>query len=231
MRMILWFASIGLTGTVLMVLAWPYPVRRRVLGTYLFLLACSWWMLWTARVSTMAKPWEGPWRGQVVDAETNKPLEGVVVFACWDKSYEFPLPLSGGYYTMQEIVTGPDGQFVIASCPFCATWFPLSIIEGPKFTIVKPGYGYWEFQGYTKEVTEAISRGQYVDRDSWIDKRKKVFNQGEDVTIALPPLKTADERQRFYSLSTGCGEIPPTRMPHLTEASDAIDAVHQTGKF
>ena len=29
----------------------------------------------------------GPWKGQVVDKETGKPLEGVVVLARWEKRY------------------------------------------------------------------------------------------------------------------------------------------------
>jgi hypothetical protein len=38
--------------------------------------------LWVIEPATA----EGPWKGQVVDKETGKPLEGVVVLAAWYKA-------------------------------------------------------------------------------------------------------------------------------------------------
>ena len=51
---------------------------KRVAAIYVVLLV-GWWIFMWSDGSRVARPWEGPWRAQVVDAETGQPLEGVVV--------------------------------------------------------------------------------------------------------------------------------------------------------
>lgn len=56
----------------------------------------------------------GPFRNQYVDAETGKPIEGVVFLAVWTSS--IPNPASGGseqFYEAREAVSGPDGRVEI----------------------------------------------------------------------------------------------------------------------
>ncbi len=57
----------------------------------------------------------GPWKGQVVDKETGKPLEGVVVLARWERRYTSFVGEMGGneYYDSEEVVTDAEGRFVI----------------------------------------------------------------------------------------------------------------------
>lgn len=53
----------------------------------------------------------GPFRTQFVDAETGKPIEGVVFLAVWHSVT--PNFVSGGpeqFYDAREVVSGPDGH-------------------------------------------------------------------------------------------------------------------------
>src|SRR3990170_3762971 len=50
----------------------------------------------------------GPWKAQIVDAETGRPLEGVVVLAVWIRYTASVGGWAGAkYYASEEVVTGP----------------------------------------------------------------------------------------------------------------------------
>lgn len=156
----------------------------------------------------------GPWRAQVVDAETGKPLEGVVVLAVWYRRYTSPGGWAGGgYYDSEEVVAGPDGRFIIEARQ---TWTlnPFSTIQGPEFKIFKPGYGQWRFQGYMDWPKDA-----YEQRT----RTRKAWEQFEDegVVIELPPLKTREDRLKFYRSFGWTGDIPKESVRRLREAVDA----------
>ena len=93
----------------------------------------------------------GPWKGQLVDKETGKPLEGAVVLARWEKRYASFVGEMGGneYYDSEEVVTDAEGRFVIRARQ---TWTvnPFSEIYGPEFFIFKSGYGRWQFRDFDK---------------------------------------------------------------------------------
>ena len=165
---------------------------------------------------TLPSPGEaaGPWTAQVVNAETGQPLEGVVVLAVWYRRYTSPGGWAGGgYYASEEVVTGPDGRFVIDAR---ATWTLLpfvTIIKGPEFLIFKPGYGRWRFQGSEAWPLDVVERPEYV---------KKAWEQftGEGVVLELAPLKTREERLKALSQASPSGEIPDARMRRYLEALD-----------
>ena len=125
----------------------------------------------------------GPWKGQVVDKETGKPLEGVAVFARWEKRYTSFLGEMDGneYYDSEEVVTDAEGRFLIRARQ---TWTlnPLSEIYGPEFFIVKFGYGRWQFRDFDKwrekDVTEGGLRGRAEQRRF----------TAEGALLELPPL-------------------------------------------
>lgn len=56
---------------------------------------------------------EGAWRAQIVDKESGKPLEGVVIVAVWRKCFFITMNGCAEYYDSVEVVTGLDGRFVI----------------------------------------------------------------------------------------------------------------------
>lgn len=52
----------------------------------------------------------GPWRGQVVEAETGQPLEGVVVLAVWDKISPGTIHPRREFHDVDEVVTDAEGN-------------------------------------------------------------------------------------------------------------------------
>jgi hypothetical protein len=56
---------------------------------------------------------DGPYKGRVIDAETGKPLEGVVVLGVWYKELPSPGGTVGSYFDAQETVTNKNGDFEV----------------------------------------------------------------------------------------------------------------------
>jgi hypothetical protein len=134
----------------------------------------------------------GPWKGQIIDTETNKPLEGVVVFARWEKRYTSFVGEMGGneYYGSEEVVTNAEGRFLIQARQ---TWTlnPLSEIYGPEIFIVKFGYGRWQFHDFDNWWEKNVTEGGGRER-----AERRRFT-GEGALLELPPLKTKQERIEF----------------------------------
>ena len=148
----------------------------------------------------------GPWRGQVVDKDTGKPLEGAVVLARWEKRYTSFVGEMGGneYYDSEEIVTDAEGRFVIAARQ---TWTvnPFSEIYGPEFFIFKSGYGRWQFRDFDSwGLKDAIVSAERT-RAEW-----RRFT-AEGAVLELPRLKTSEQRLEFVRSMRPHG-VPSDRM-------------------
>lgn len=172
--------------------------------------------MWVSLLSPSLAAAAGPWKGQILDAETGQPLEGVVVLAYWIKyTSSFGGWGGGEFYDSEEVVTGADGHFVIQARQ---TWtlFWWRKIEG-EFVIFKPGYGRWQFKGY-----EASKKLPIWEQEGWIETQWKRFT-GDGAVIELSPLKTREERLKFYQSPgrTPVGFVPPERMRRFTEAENA----------
>lgn len=81
----------------------------------------------------------GPYRGQVVDAETKAPLVGAVVVALWWRNRVYPFHSVAEHYAVRETVTDTEGRFFLEV---------KDVEEGaprrtyhPEFLIFQPGYG------------------------------------------------------------------------------------------
>ena len=141
-----------------------------------------------------AAPAEGePWRALFVDAETNRPLEGVVVVLAWDRcSASVAGWVECRLWDAEEAVSGSD---VRVSIPY--RWsFTIPLVVRVKLSVIKifkPGYGEWR----GRESSEA---GEVVH------------------VIELPPLRTREERRAFISTFTRPGLVPVERIPRLNEA-------------
>ena len=130
-----------------------------------------------------------PWTAQVVDAATGQPVQGVVVLAYWIK-YTASFGGWGGseFYDSQEVVTGPDGRYAIQPRP--SYTLPGVNKVSAEILIFKPGYGRWAYRSA----------------------------RGEEVVIELPPLKTREERLKFYGSLRWSGRVPSERTQRLREA-------------
>lgn len=148
----------------------------------------------------------GPWRGQIIDAVSGQPLQGVVVLAFWTTS---EAGLAGWaateYHASEEVVTGPDGRFVIRSR--WAYTIPLIMkVQGPDWRFFKPGYGGWPGRG----------GWPYVAPGDW-DR----FNEGVSITLKLVPLRTKVERVDALRENLSASIVPSERKPRLLEAINA----------
>lgn len=82
----------------------------------------------------------GPYRGQVLDAETRQPLEGAVVLFQWDRHvYGGPGGPVTFFLEAKEVLTDKEGRFHVP-------WFigtslnPLSVVLEPTWFVYYPGY-------------------------------------------------------------------------------------------
>ena len=91
----------------------------------------------------------GPWRVQVVDAETQAPLAGVVVVAVWERRRDGDMEIGYGRQGVVAVVeaeTDATGRLVIPARLFVQP--PLAYgIRGPALTLFTAGYGGWRFRG------------------------------------------------------------------------------------
>jgi hypothetical protein len=167
-------------------------------------------LLLVGRFQSMPAEAAGPWRAQVIDKETGKPIQGAVVFVRWERRYTSFVGEMGGneYHDSEEAVTDADGRFVIGARQ---TWTlnPLSEIYGPEFFIFKSGYGRWQFRGFDDwGLKDAIVSAERT-RAEW-----RRFT-AEGPVLELPPLKTKEERRNVSGyMPLG---VPAGRMPKYLE--------------
>jgi hypothetical protein len=154
----------------------------------------------------------GPWKAQVVDKETGKPLEGAVVLARWEKRYASFVGEMGGneYYDSEEIVTDAAGRFVFRARQ---TWTlnPFGDIYGPEFFFFQAGYGRWQFRDFDSwGLKDAIGSAQRT-RAEW-----RRFT-AEGAVLELPPLKSTEQRLEFIRSMRPHG-VPSDRMMKYLDA-------------
>lgn len=136
-----------------------------------------------------------PLKGQVIDAETGKPLQGVVVLAYWTKYSASPGGWAGGEFSdSEEVVTGPDGRFAIRPRPT----YTIPAVTKVSYDVVifKPGYGDWQIRS----------------------------DKGDEAVIPLPSLRTREERLQFFYRLRWSGLVPLERTKRLREAQDTEGA-------
>lgn len=144
----------------------------------------------------------GPWHGQVIDAETKLPIEGAAVVAVWQKEFASPAGPGSYFLDADEAVTDKDGKFHIPARRYLS--IPLfRYVKGPYFTIYKPGYG--SFPSHQVSPT-------YISDN--------IFGP-ENTVVVLP--KVGDRDERLYSLHEAesiIGNIPNHKLRKLIELTN-----------
>jgi len=128
--------------------------------------------------------YDGTYEGKVVDAETGKPIEGVVVLGVWYKEAPTVAGAVSSYYDARETVTDKNGNFNIPGKGLKI----LSNVGVMNVLIFKAGYEYmgmWTWGAFKED--ELL--------------RKKIQWEGKRVIIPLKKL-TMEERKE---------EGPPSR--------------------
>jgi hypothetical protein len=164
----------------------------------------------------------GPWKGQIVDSETGRPLPDVIVFAVWWKRFPVPPFIHEGhsFHRAFEVVTDVDGRFEIPAVSTRAV-NPFVRIEGrpeasgPDLTIFRAGYGRWRFRG-----EPPYSGGRMSELDAWLEKAWKRF-EDTGVVIELPPVRMVDERLAVVRSAWPYQKIPASEGIRLRRAVEA----------
>lgn len=147
---------------------------------------------------------EGPWKGKVIDKETREPIEGAVVLAVWLKYY-----LGDGSYFFDavEVLTDKEGNFFIPRFRALNIIPVIRYIDGPKFTVYKPGYPVFPAVG-AQDFEKYFSKELQVDEDAL----SEMFKKG--VVIEMPRLKTREERLDAQSSALPT-QVPDKKMMSL----------------
>lgn len=138
----------------------------------------------------------GPWTAQVVSAETQQPLEGVVVLAWWTRHVRSFGGPSAEYRDSQEVLTDRDGRFTIAP-RFFFSLNPLVFFRGPFFVIFKSGYGGLQWMS-SKNWPKENQRGR---------------------VLQMPRLEDIHQRRDYVDyLADHIFEVPRDKRPLLDHA-------------
>lgn len=131
----------------------------------------------------------GPFRGQVIDAETGRPIAGAHVAVLWIR--EPPsLHYAQWFYDAEETVTDNEGRFEIPrETRLLTAW-----VRGPDIHLFAPGYLV-----QAPEVTPADGR-TYVD----------------PTVVRMRPLKTREEQCKYEPL--GVTAAAHSSVPRFVQA-------------
>ena len=141
-------------------------------------------------------------KGKVVDAETNEPIEGAVVVVSYTKT---TMGLGAGANTTdidhRETKTDKEGNFVIPS--YTTFIQPFSWESRADFIIYKPGYANIDnlgledaFSTRAKKTYEVLWISNFVFHTNL----KFIISPG---VVALPKLRTVEERKLALPVISG----------------------------
>jgi hypothetical protein len=91
-------------------------------GRLRVLAVCFWLLVVCAASAGAQRPegWDryldrhrGPYRGQVLDADSKAPLVGAVVVALWRRDRVYPFHNASEHYAVRETVTDSEGRFLL----------------------------------------------------------------------------------------------------------------------
>lgn len=157
-------------------------VRLIALCALLLVTGTAAWSQDTERWDRYLDRPRGPYRGQVIDAETKAPLAGAVVVALWQRNRVYPFHSVAENYAVRETVTDAEGRFFL-DAKDVEERAPRRT-RRPGFLIFLPGYGSYPKQhvsptGFTGGMFErpgaVVELPRLVDRE---ERRKHLWSFG-----------------------------------------------------
>ena len=125
------------------------------------------------------------YQGHVLDAETNKPIEGAVVVIVWHRKGLISMDGPQYFHKAFEVLTDANGRFFVDASPGI-DWNPLTyVLKNPSIVIFSPGFG-------------PFPRGHFRVQS---EPEVKEAMRGSGAEIKLPKLKTEKELRRFAGLT------------------------------
>lgn len=124
--------------------------------------------------------YDGPYKGKVVDADTGKPIEGVVVLGVWYKETPTPAGAVSSYYDARETVTDKNGEFEIQGMglKILSTVAPMNVL------IFKAGYEYIDVPWVSFQIDEML--------------KQKIVWKGKKAIIPLRKLTMEERKSRLF---------------------------------
>jgi hypothetical protein len=134
--------------------------------------------------------YDGPYKGQVIDADTGKSIEGVVVLGVWYKQNPGPGGAVSEYYDAMETVTDKNGEFKIKGLGLLV----MSNIIPMDVLIFKAGYEYesglWSaLKKYAKEI-------KWEGEKAIIPLKKLTMEERKEKRPPSRPSLVPDEKMR-----------------------------------
>lgn len=120
--------------------------------------------------------YRGPYRGQVIDADTKGPLVGAVLVALWRRDRMYPVHIVTENYAVREVVTDSEGWFLLDA---------KDVEEGaprrvrrPEFLIFHPGYGSFPYRhkaptGFIRGIFEGVGSTVELARIEGREERRR----------------------------------------------------------
>ena len=185
-----------------------YLTIRRLITTSIAVREQSLWcsvflfLLISLSVVQVRGAWCADYQGQVVDAETGKPIEGVVIVVEWHKKPKVAIGGINYFHNARETLTNAEGKFVLDSSPGI-DWNPFTYIQEPWIIAFYPGY-----RPFTAAHPEDIGT------KSDLSEIANAFERG--VIVKLTKL-TSEKESRRYTDTSGFGPImaSSTILPNL----------------
>ncbi|MGA8178451.1 MAG: hypothetical protein WB792_00225 [Desulfobacterales bacterium] len=139
--------------------------------------------------------YENDYKGKIIDADTGKPIEGVVVLGIWFKSYISPAGSSEKFYDAREVVTDNNGEF---SVPGMGLLIFSNIVEPMDVLIFKAGYEYLGVWSWRPFVENSIPNKNIKWKDNMaiiplkkltMKERKKIGDPHPSLPGRIPDAK------------------------------------------
>ena len=144
--------------------------------------------------------------GQVVDAETNTPIEGAVIAVIWTYTpFGLYMEAPKYFYQATEAITDAEGRFSMPDSP--AEDNPLKVVNRPWFAVFSAGYG-----PSTPAKTKTF---RSPTATTWTDALTALR---AGAIIALPRLKTPAEQRRVADLPPLGIDAPVSSIPQTIRA-------------
>ncbi len=135
----------------------------------MFFQGCAYWVRY-----------DGPYKGRVVNEETGKPIEGVVVLGVWNTVMNTPAGATHHFSDVTETVTDEKGEFEIKGKGLRI----LSNLEPMNVLIFKTGYNY-------------IGLGPWISFKLSSYGREKIKWEGDRAIIPLRKLTMAERKEQL----------------------------------
>jgi hypothetical protein len=163
--------------------------------------------------------WGAPYHGQVVDAETGRPIEGAVVMVEWHKKPRVAMGGIAYFHNARETLTDAEGKFSLDSSPG-VDWNPLTAVQEPRIAVFYPGYRPFSANEYPSEyrglyeIAEAFERGVLVKLIKMkTEKELKYFTSQGTIGGIWAPFGTLPNLVRLINIQRKMAGIDELRYP------------------